>query len=84
LARHIEAEQGCELRYLGDFHLALESGHSRDGDDHRTLATIVLDEKQRARCAWLVDEVFRLFAGWVDELYEYALGELRRPTTLAS
>ena len=32
LARRIEQDEGVELRYLGDFHLALESGHAQHGD----------------------------------------------------
>jgi hypothetical protein len=76
LARAIERDEGLELRYLGDFHLALESGHSMDGDDHRMLAAIVLDDAGRQRCAWLVTRVFELFAAWVAELLDYALDEL--------
>lgn len=76
IARRIEREQGVALRYLGDFHLQLESGHSRDGDDHRTLAAIELDEDGRRRCTALVDETFGLFEHWVAELHAYALHEL--------
>jgi hypothetical protein len=77
LARVIEREEGIELRYLGDFHLALESGHAMDGDDHRTLASIVLDDAARQRCEDLVARVFELFEEWVAELLAYALDELR-------
>jgi hypothetical protein len=76
LARRVEREEGIELRYLGDFHLALESGHAMDGDDHRTLARINLDDVGRARCTWLVDRVFELFSAWVAELHAYALEEI--------
>lgn len=75
IARRIEREEGIELRYLGDFHLALESGHSRDGDDHRTLAAIELTDDERLRCDWLSASVFSLFEEWVAELHEYALAE---------
>ena len=77
LARAIERDEGIELRYLGDFHLALESGHAMDGDDHRTLAAIVLDDAAQERCGWLVGSVFDLFEEWVAELLAYALDELR-------
>jgi hypothetical protein len=77
LARRVERDDGIELRYLGDFHLALESGHAMDGDDHHTLAAIVLDDAGRARCRWLVDRVFELFAAWAAELHAYALDEIR-------
>ena len=33
LARRVEHDEGIELRYLGDFHLTLESGHARTSDD---------------------------------------------------
>ena len=75
VARQIEVEEGIELRYLGDFHLALESGHAQDGDDHRALRAIVLDSAARARCEWLVARVFEYFEEWVAELLTYALDE---------
>ena len=84
LARRIEHDEGVELRSFGDFHLAPESGHGRDGDDRRSLAAIVLDDGQRARCTQLVDEVYKLFADWVDELHAYALAEMPRPIGQAS
>lgn len=75
IARQIEQTDGIELRYLGDFHLALESGHSRDGDDHRTLAAMSLTDEERRRCDGLVATVFALFEQWVAELHTYALAE---------
>lgn len=84
LARHVERDDGVALRYLGDFHLELETGHSRDGDDHRTLAAIVLDEAGRARAESLVDDVFALFAAWIAELLTYANDELARPEEAAA
>ena len=83
LARRIEQDEGIELRYLGDYHLALESGHAMDGDDHRTLAAIVLDDAARRRCEWLVTRVFEHFEEWVDELLAYALEEAA-PATRAT
>jgi hypothetical protein len=76
LARRVERDEGIELRYLGDFHLDLESGHAMDGDDHRTLSAIVLDGAGRARCLCLVDRDFELFTAWVAELHTYASDEL--------
>jgi hypothetical protein len=75
IARQLERDEGIELRYLGDFHLALESGHARDGDDHRTLAAIELSDDERLRCDWLNASVFALFTDWVAELHDYALTE---------
>jgi len=44
LARRVERDEGIELRYLGDFHLTLESGHARTSDDGTGLDAIVLDD----------------------------------------
>lgn len=72
LARRIQAEEGVVLRYLGDFHLELESGHAMNGSDHRELAAIVLTDAQRERCPELVARVFCLFEAWTDELFVHA------------
>jgi hypothetical protein len=71
LARDLEAQMGVPLRYLGDFHFQLESGHAV-GADHAQLAQITLDGAQRDRCLYLADEVFRLFEEWTHELLAYA------------
>lgn len=76
LARSIEAERGITLRYLGDFHLNLETGHAMGNDEHRVLAEIPLDEAQRAHCLTLVTQVFQLFEEWTAELLAYALEEI--------
>ena len=71
LAKAIEARHGIELRYCGEFHFGLESGHSV-GSDHIKIAKIQLDEATQTRCLALVDEVFRLFESWTHELLDYA------------
>ncbi|MBB6092472.1 hypothetical protein HNQ60_001350 [Povalibacter uvarum] len=81
LARAIEQEESVSLRYLGDFHFNLETGHSMGHDDHRELAEIALDAGQRERCIKLVAEVFHLFKNWTNELLAYAIGELIHPQT---
>jgi len=73
LAKAIETRRGVELRYCGEFHFSLESGHSV-GSDHVEIAGIPLDETTQARCLSLVDEVFRLFESWTHELLDYAKG----------
>ena len=79
LARTIEKREGVTLRYLGDFHFNLETGHAMSGADHRELAAIVLDEVQRARCLALVGKVFRYFEEWTNELLAYAVEQLTQP-----
>ncbi|MBD1903623.1 hypothetical protein NDI44_27520 [Trichocoleus sp. DQ-A3] len=71
LAKTIETRRGIELRYCGEFHFSLESGHSV-GSDHSEIAKILLDESTQARCLSLVDEVFALFESWTHELLDYA------------
>lgn len=78
LARVIEAEQGVTLRYLGDFHFNLETGHAMGSDEHRVLAEIPLDDTQRARCLSLVQRVFSYFEAWTNELLSFAVAELDR------
>jgi hypothetical protein len=67
LAKAIETRRGIELRYCGEFHFALESGHSV-GSDRIEMAKILLDESTQSRCLSLVDEVFALFESWTHEL----------------
>lgn len=71
LAKAIETRHGIELRYCGEFHFGLESGHSV-GSDHAEIVKIPLDEATQARCLALVDEVFALFESWTHELLSYA------------
>jgi hypothetical protein len=71
LAKAIELRRGIELRYCGEFHFGLESGHSA-GSDRIEIAKIVLDEQTQADCLYLVDEVFALFEAWTHELLCYA------------
>lgn len=73
LAKAIEIRRGIELRYCGEFHFSLESGHSA-GSNLNAIAEIVLDESTQAHCLSLVDEVFALFESWTHELLDYAKG----------
>lgn len=75
LAKAVEGDSGVELRYCGDFHFALESGHAMN-NEHAVLARIELDEAQRADAITRADQVFTWFAEWTDELLAYALATL--------
>ncbi|AZG16341.1 hypothetical protein [Cupriavidus pauculus] len=66
LAEALHPKLGVELRYLGPFHFALESGHAQHAD-HRAFAAIVLDDARRQHCIALVDRVFDAFTAWTDE-----------------
>lgn len=72
LAEQLSAETGMEFRYLGDFHLAKETGHAMNSD-HRELCAIEMTEAQRAETLVMVEKVFALFADWTQELLTYAL-----------
>lgn len=62
----IQAQTGIELRYMGAFHFALESGHMQNGE-HAELARIALSDEARDRCLTLVDHTFDAFAAWTHE-----------------
>lgn len=71
LASRVQAELGVELRYLGEHHFALESGHAMS-NEHAVLAAIDMTPAARREAMARVDEVFRLFEDWSGELLAYA------------
>jgi hypothetical protein len=80
IAQRIQAEGGPELRYLGLFHFARETGHAMHGMDHRILEAIPLSALERKRCLDLAFRVFDLFADWSAELLAYAKNSLASRT----
>ena len=83
LAAQYEAETGVELRYCGEFHFQLESGHAMK-NDHAELARIELDEASRNWALVAVDEVFSEFADWTEELLRYSLALQDEPRAAPS
>jgi hypothetical protein len=71
LAQEVQRETGVELRYCGEFHFQLESGHAMN-NEHAELARIALDAAQRADAIERVDQVFDWFADWTHELLRFA------------
>lgn len=71
LAAEVQADTGTELRYCGEFHFALESGHAMNSE-HAELARITLDAAARADAIERVDQVFVWFAAWTHELLRHA------------
>jgi hypothetical protein len=71
LAATVQAETGVELRYCGEFHAQLESGHAMNSD-HAELALVPLNRDQRMDAMARVDQVFDLFSNWTHELLRYA------------
>jgi hypothetical protein len=71
LAKEVEVDSGVALRYLGEFHFNLESGHAMN-NDHAELARIHLDIAQRADAMDRAGQVFDEFTKWTGELLRYA------------
>ena len=70
-----QRETGTELRYCGEFHFQLESGHAMN-NDHAELAGMTLDDTQRRRAIECADQVFAWFEDWTHELHRYTLAQL--------
>lgn len=71
LAQTLEAQRGVALRYCGNHHFQLESGHSV-GSAQDDIAAIALDAPTQARCLQHVAAVFASFEAWTHELLRYA------------
>lgn len=72
LATQYTRATGVELRYLGEFHFKLESGHAMN-NDHAELAAMNMDDAERADALDRCTRVFELFQEWVAELHGFAL-----------
>jgi hypothetical protein len=72
LAEQLQQQKGVELRYLGHFHTDLEAEHAGAGD-HDSLAGIELDDETRRGALQMVDEIFRLFEDWSEEVLRFAV-----------
>lgn len=72
IAQQYQRETGVELRYCGEFHFNLESGHAMN-NDHAELAQITLTDAQRKDALERVERVFEWFALWTDELLAFAI-----------
>lgn len=79
LAERVEQELGVQLRYCGNHHFELESGHAF-GADHKILASVEVPERLQGRYKGLVDSVFDAFEPWTHELHRYALAHPLAPT----
>ena len=75
LAEQIQERTGVELRYLGHYHSNLEAEHTGAGD-HDALARLELDDETRQRALQMVEEVFRLFGDWAEEVLRFAVARL--------
>jgi hypothetical protein len=71
LANSMQRETGVELRYCGDFHFKLESGHAMNSE-HAELASIALNPEARTDAIQRVEMVFGYFTEWTHELLRFA------------
>lgn len=82
LAGQYTRATGIELRYLGEFHFQLESGHAMN-NDHAELAAMTMEEAERADAVERCTRVFSLFQAWVEELHRFALRKVK-PAALST
>ncbi|CAF3153076.1 unnamed protein product [Rotaria socialis] len=85
LVREITKSTGVELRYFGNYHLALETGHLVNQEEasncdelnelkcgcegDETLKNLPLTELQYNQCIQVVDAVASYFTEWLDGIY---------------
>ena len=71
--REAAARLGRNLVYFGALHLETERGHTlEEASVHHSLEEVVIDEATREELHGIVDKVFLLFEGFVDEGLRYA------------
>ena len=75
IATAYQRESGTELRYCGEFHFQLESGHAMN-NDHAVLAGMTLDDATCCRAIDCADQAFAWFEDWTRELHRYGLAQL--------
>lgn len=78
LAGEMQQETGVELRYLGEFHFQLESGHAMN-NEHAELAKIGMDDASRRDALERVELVFAWFQRWTEELLQFAVNANAAP-----
>lgn len=76
LAASVQADSGIALRFVGGFLSDLQTGRTITSR-HPELGGVVLSTDQRERALQCVDEVFRLFVDWSNELLSFAEEALR-------
>jgi hypothetical protein len=60
-------------QYFGDFHLQLESGHTQGSSNSEPkIEEIVFDPDEHEETVVLVQDIFKLFTDWTEELLQFA------------
>jgi hypothetical protein len=69
----LQATSPQDYQYFGNFHLQMESGHTRGSSNpEHKIAKITLDSSEREDTLILVQNVFKLFTDWTEELLHFA------------
>lgn len=72
-AEEFRQKTGKRLVYFGDTHLRLETGHAMGTQDiENKLQQVKLTPKEIKEARGVVEEIFSLFGGMVDDYYNYA------------
>jgi hypothetical protein len=67
----IEGNTDCPLAYLGRRHFQAEREHTLEDEGVQAgLRAVALDEETRAQLITVVDRIFSLFSGFVDNLFD--------------
>lgn len=75
LANEYRDATGKQLKFFGDHHKELETGHTMGTEDiEARLKAIELNEQELKQARELVDTVFTHFSAMMQELHDYALG----------
>ena len=70
-----------EYDYFGSSHCDAEHEHNTNSHDARTfIKSLQLSVEERERCSDLVEEVFKLFTQWTDELLAFAQNYRAEPS----
>ncbi|WP_256871910.1 hypothetical protein [Nostoc sp. TCL26-01] len=84
VAHQLQSVTGNKYLYFGDFHLAVETGHTTGSSDiEEVLANIQLTEIENQAALVLADKVFDLITELVNSLFVYAIGYCDRQQLVA-
>ena len=88
VAQEIRESGNKELKYFGDFHLDVETGHAMgSSESEKFVADLCLDDELRAEMYGVVDNLFSVFSEFTDELLAYSMKhelEFHSPKTLVA
>lgn len=73
VAQELQSITKQEYIYFGKFHLAVETGHAVKADNTEVqLGAITLSPQMKQQALDVVNDIFDLFAAWLDEMLTYA------------